>query len=173
MAYRHAPKEMKAIAKEVQKSAPRSSILVGAGLLEHALTEMLQAQMRTPTTAEERQYQPGEGEILSTFSEKIWAAYFLRFIGPKTRQELNLIRLLRNECAHNMNPLTFESPGIKERCDLLRHGAQYIPPKGTRIRRRDKFAASVFALTSILTVQKEAVSDESVRENGLLTIGLQ
>lgn len=46
-------------------------------------------------------------------------AYFLRLIGPVTRRELDIIRTIRNECAHNMNPVSFDTEPTISRCRAL------------------------------------------------------
>lgn len=107
---------------EIDGSSPRAAILVGASVLEHYLTELLQAHLRQPENAKEKLYRPGEGQILTDFSDKIWMAYYLKMIGPQTRREIDSIREMRNKCAHDMNPLSFDTPGIFDRCKLLRDG---------------------------------------------------
>ena len=57
-------------------------------------------------------------------------AYALKLIGPISRADLDLIRLLRNEFAHSRKPFGFSTPPVKAVCDKLkipdRPGA-YIP----------------------------------------------
>ena len=56
---------------------------------------------------------------LSSFSSRIDLAYLLGLIGPKTKRDLNLLRPIRNEFAHSMEDISFDDPGITNRCSEL------------------------------------------------------
>jgi hypothetical protein len=156
MPKRYRPEDIDAILKEMREAAPRSAILIGAALLEHSLTDALQNSLRQPENAQERQYFLGERQILSDFSEKIWAAYFLNLIGPKTRQDIDCVREIRNECAHNMNPLTFDTPSIADRCRQLRIGSQSTGALETPKNFRVMFMTTVTIITGALLVKSAA-----------------
>lgn len=54
---------------------------------------------------------------LATFAARIESAYALGLISESERRNLNLIRKIRNDFAHQANlEVSFETPGIKERC---------------------------------------------------------
>jgi hypothetical protein len=57
--------------------------------------------------------------LFGSFSQKIWAAYFMNIIGPRRRRDLDLIRLIRNRVSHDMNPISFAMPEIASRCREL------------------------------------------------------
>jgi hypothetical protein len=59
-----------------------------------------------------------EGPI-RTFSSRINLAYALSIFGEKTKHDLDLIRLIRNQFAHCRLPLHFEIPEVKAVCDHL------------------------------------------------------
>jgi len=54
---------------------------------------------------------------LASFSAKIDLAYLMRIITADIREKLHTIRRIRNEFAHNLAPLTFESPKIRSMCE--------------------------------------------------------
>jgi len=116
MAKRHTPEDFEAIIAEMNEAPPRSAILVGTSLLEHALEDFIQASLRPATSSAERNKLFSVDGILGSFSSKIWMAYFLRLIGPTTRRELDIIRAVRNDCAHNMNAVSFEKDPTASRC---------------------------------------------------------
>ncbi|HEV7281994.1 MAG TPA: DUF4145 domain-containing protein [Pirellulaceae bacterium] len=53
---------------------------------------------------------------LGSFSARIDFAYALGLLPPKMHADLHLIRRIRNEFAHTMAPITFETSPNKERC---------------------------------------------------------
>ncbi|OHB97800.1 MAG: hypothetical protein A2W74_07800 [Planctomycetes bacterium RIFCSPLOWO2_12_38_17] len=54
--------------------------------------------------------------FLETFSSKIDFAYLLGLITKSMHRDLHLLRKIRNEFAHNLTNLSFDSPAIRDRC---------------------------------------------------------
>src|SRR5712692_5082170 len=115
MAGRYEPKDIDAIFTELSGESARAAITVGGSLVENALEALIRSRLREPETAREKEVLFSDLGILGTFSEKIWAAYFMRLIGPNTRHDLDMIRLIRNVCAHDMNPISFSQDDIAGR----------------------------------------------------------
>jgi hypothetical protein len=123
---RYRPKDLERIFGELEDADARAAIAVGGSLVEHALETTILCRLREPTTDPERDVFFHDSGIIRTFSEKIWLAFFLRVIGPLTRRDVDLIRLIRNQAAHDMNPISFEeTPEIKSRCMELRFGLEF------------------------------------------------
>jgi hypothetical protein len=59
-----------------------------------------------------------EGPI-GSFSARIRVAYAFNLFGPETRDDLDLIRLIRNEFAHSGRPFGFSEPLVKPVTDRL------------------------------------------------------
>ena len=77
-------------------------------MIEHQLEAVIKNSLRPAASNTEAEILFSDKGLMGSFSEKIWGAYFMRLIGPKTRLDLDIIRKMRNECAHNMNPISFE-----------------------------------------------------------------
>lgn len=118
MARRYKPDYIGKIFDEIEGQNDRAAIIVGLSLVEHFLNEALETKL-PPLTKRERADLFSESGIFASFSQKILGAQVLGLIGPKTRRELDLLRLIRNEAAHNMNPVTFDTPSIKSRAKEL------------------------------------------------------
>jgi hypothetical protein len=117
---RYQPKDLTPIFEGLEKADDRAIIAISGSMVEHALETAISCRLREPSTKEERDVFFHDGGIIRTFSEKIWIAFFLKIIGPSTRRDIDLIRLIRNQAAHDMNPLSFSgTPQIKSRCLLL------------------------------------------------------
>jgi hypothetical protein len=102
---------------------------VGGAYVEYALEEVILSRLRAPDTAAEEKIFFHDKGIMGSFFEKIWMAYFLKIIGPQTRRDLDLIRSIRNEAAHDMNPISFNTEVIANRCRELLFPKESIPAK--------------------------------------------
>jgi hypothetical protein len=147
MRTRYAPQDMNLILAELAGENDRAAITVGGSLVEHALELVLASRLRQPKNKTEASYLFSDSGILGTFWEKIWAAYFMGLIGPDVRRELDLIRTIKNEVAHNMNPVSFALPEIANRCrELKMFGDSITEPQNLRMR----FLATVQLLAGAL-----------------------
>jgi hypothetical protein len=155
MSKRHKPIDNTKIFKEMKGRNDRAVILVAAALLENDLEECIASRFREPKTDPEKNALFGDRGILHTFSEKIWAAYFLKLIGPVTRHNLDMIRLIRNEAAHNMNPISFRrTPAIANRCREL----QTLPKEMDFLTMRTRFMFFAHTLSGALRLRMLEVS---------------
>ena len=80
------PQDMVTIIEELSGESARAAITVGGAIVEHALEQLLRSRLRRPTNKTEASYLFAEQGILGTFWEKIWAAYFMKLIGPRARR---------------------------------------------------------------------------------------
>lgn len=62
----------------------------------------------------------GPMKPLASFSARIRLLYALRIVGEETRDDLNIIREIRNAFAHSGRELTFETKEVKTACACLR-----------------------------------------------------
>ena len=101
---------------QLEDENDRAAIIVSGVLLETGLETMLSLHLRDPASKTEATYLFGDNGIATSFSQKIWLAYFMKLIGPSTKRDLDLIRLIRNEAAHRLAPVSFSSSAIGNRC---------------------------------------------------------
>ena len=152
MRTRYAPQDMNLILAELAGENDRAAITVGGSLVEHALELLLASRLRQPANKTEASFLFSDPGILGTFWEKIWAAYFMGLIGPGARRELDLVRAIRNQVAHNMNPVSFAVPEIANRCRELRmFGDAITEPQNLRMR----FLATVQILAGALGLKSQ------------------
>lgn len=108
------PKEaVKAVTEESDRGAV---ILAGSGIedmLEWAISNKLPG-LHGEAAAIESMF--GVNGIAGTFSNKIALAYALGLIEKETRREIDLIREMRNACAHARLAISFATPELKEVC---------------------------------------------------------
>jgi hypothetical protein len=166
MPKRYEPKEINAIADEMEHEGARAAITIGASLLEHALEDAIRYRLRQPSNKTEENVLFNEMGLLGSFNEKIWAAYFLGIIGPETRRDMDLVRTIRNEVAHNMNPISFETESIKARCLEIKISDQHIFPHRSGIKdTKDRFISTVYFMVASLALKSiTAIPDEPAKD---------
>lgn len=107
---------------------------------------------------------------LATFSARIAIAFALGLISENVRNDLTLIRKIRNDFGHNPAQIGFDQEAIANRCRELHFRSETLerPP-------RRFFESSVFAVAAKIhaakwsakrpTAPKEIVIDDEHREN--------
>jgi|SRR5208282_4535815 len=144
MPKRYQPGDFGPISEELKGESARSAIAVAGSLLERALEDLIQTRFEEPKNKTEEGILFSEMGVIGSFNEKIWVAYFLGLIGPDTRRDMDLIRSVRNEAAHDMNPISFDTDTIKSRCLELRFAeAKYDSA-------RDRFLVNVHLIIAAI-----------------------
>jgi DNA-binding MltR family transcriptional regulator len=129
-----------AVLEEIRAHNDRTAAIVAAATLEYALQLAIEA--RCPTIRKELFDDRG---LLSTFYAKIEFATAVGVIDQKESNYLNIIRKIRIEFAHDMNPLSFTSKKILRLCktlpvpNFLAGGATLEEPTDTNQRMRRRF----------------------------------
>jgi hypothetical protein len=68
---------------------------------------------------------------LATFNAKIEMAYLLKITTKECRRVMHVVRRIRSEFARNLQPLSFMTPRIKDKCgNLIKAGEieQFMGP---------------------------------------------
>ncbi|MFZ1107438.1 MAG: hypothetical protein WAN43_03675 [Rhodomicrobium sp.] len=113
--------------RELKYGSDRSICIIAVANLEAWLADLICTKFAySDVDTLDRLYRP-EGP-LSTFSCKIELAYAMGLISDEDRLELNKIKNIRNDFAHNTSIITFETQAIKELCLTLKFGG--TPAKG-------------------------------------------
>ena len=99
----------------------RTIAVIGGSLIEHALKiAILSAFGSLASRGTERIFSKEDNAPLCTFGSRINMVHALDIIGGKTRTDLEIINLVRNQFAHYPYELTFEHPAIADACDKLK-----------------------------------------------------
>lgn len=137
----------KAVARFI-KQADRGTALVAAAWLDDALQARIRAAFRPDKGTADDLFRP-DGP-LGSFSARIKLAYLLDLIEPTARKDLDRIRGIRNDFAHERKDLRFTSPSIRDRCRQL-HGADACRLGGwTLPSPKQKFIVTAYFLAEYL-----------------------
>lgn len=102
---------------EFQKESDRGAALVGAALLDARLERILRAHFVEGKSAKE--LLEGGNAPLASFSARIKCCHALGLITSHEKNDIDLIRAIRNEFAHQEHGLSFEGTKIKSLCSSL------------------------------------------------------
>jgi len=110
---------------EIMGASDRSTVIALAAFLDAALEWLIASNMRPQATVAEFDETFGINGPLGSFSARIKIAYMLKLIEEPLRNQLEVIREMRNACAHSKRPISFENP------ELANVGKRILHPKGS------------------------------------------
>ena len=111
---------------DIGNESDRSAITILAAVIEDALTLELAKLMRKFEDDNDFNEMFGPNGPLGTFSSKIRLSYALKIVDRQSRDQLGVIRELRNAAAHSQRPISFEVVQIQNVC--LRMFAETMDP---------------------------------------------
>ena len=97
--------------KEIEKGSDRAAAIVAAAFVEDHLTTVLKSRFHCDEKMTPELFQ-GSGP-LAPFSTKIKLAFITGLLSARACKDLQTIRKIRNEFAHKLENLTFETQNIK------------------------------------------------------------
>lgn len=98
--------------KELGKETDRGAALVAAAVVDYKLKAVLQAHVISGLTDKQRNHVFGRQGVLDTFAAKITLCYALGLIDKAEYEEIDLLRNIRNDFAHETYGLSFETDPI-------------------------------------------------------------
>jgi hypothetical protein len=139
------------IMDSLKSESDRAAIVIAGSLLEDELASRIRRSMRALSKDESASLFGFDGPV-GTFSSRILTAYAFGLIDSRDRELLNIVRELRNACAHARVPLSFETPELREAARLMLPEDLRAEIDGTKL--RACFLAVVSLLFVILTSGK-------------------
>jgi hypothetical protein len=123
--------------KKIFEDSDRGAAIVAASFVEEFLKQQILYLLRTDTAAKNVISKAfGSNGLLANFSNKIDLGFLLRLYGKKALAELDTIRRLRNDFAHNLEYQSFDTQSIATRCRNLTLVDGYFNPISERPRLR-------------------------------------
>ena len=103
---------------EFEKETDRGAAIFATSLFDEALKSLLISFLVSNTSSKDEIFE-GPNSPLSTLSSKITMTYRLGLLSDRFVRDLNLIRKIRNEFAHNIQGCDFTHTGIQSRVQEL------------------------------------------------------
>ena len=146
----------------------RGTAIMATGLLEDLLTlAIIHKFKKQPSETQATELFTGFGPF-ATLSAKTRVAFLLGILPPDAKHDINTIRRIRNDFAHVIAPLTFETQDIAIRCRSLKLKALLtdaideragIGPKGHFIRSTVKIFALLLMDICISALEKQILRE--------------
>lgn len=120
-------KQLNATFAEIFKQSDRASAVVSGGILEEILQRMITAFFLPHSNVRKSMF---DGLTpISTFGAKIDLSYHIGLINKTEYEDLKLIKKIRNNFAHSIKGINFETESIKDRCLQLQTLNKTNPPQ--------------------------------------------
>ena len=101
---------------------------------------------------------------LSSFSAKIEFCFRLGIISKTLKDDLNTLRKMRNNYAHNLNDISLEDPEMSEiinkilaKCPMIEHNSKNGNPKPTNRKRIEGFIGAALITLNNMVLKLEEV----------------
>lgn len=127
---------------EFQKESDRGAALVGAALLDARLERILRSHFIEGKSSNE--LLDGGNAPLASFSSRIKCCHALGLITGDEKQDIDLIRAIRNAFAHQDHGLNFENAKIKGLCSSL------IPRRPKSIQEKIEYSARIRFIDAVI-----------------------
>ena len=128
---------------EFRLESDRGCGLMAAAYLDEAIKEMLALYMVNDKRLIKDLFN-GQSP-LATFSSRINLAFALGKLSKEAKNDLHIIRKIRNEFAHVLDPIDFENGPIKNRCKELKHQILFTKSSG-----REMFTRAVLGVLAMI-----------------------
>ena len=106
--------ELVRLLADIFEESDRSYALIMSAWLDDAVGEIIRAQFIEHSTSAD-ELLTGDAP-LATFSARTKIAYCLRLIDGRVKRDLDTIRSVRNEFAHQRDNISFSSPSVVSKC---------------------------------------------------------
>ena len=102
-----------------KKESDRGCALVLAANLDNRLRSLLKSFFVEQSPNKQNGLFEGNG-CLATFSSRIKVSFSVGLLGTDEQHDLDIIRAIRNDFAHNESSIDFSNPPVSDRCNSLR-----------------------------------------------------
>lgn len=158
--------------QEYSKESDRSAAILIAGMTQFWLRELLRALFVDDPKAVENLLD--NDRPLSSFGGQILAAYCLGLITKHEKDDLLIIKNIRNRFAHQLHGLSFNDKSISDECDKLNTAAFDLPQYTDELREiirertggRSKYFRVGFHLAIILRESTNSTNHIVIRPEG-------
>jgi hypothetical protein len=157
--YETIPEDASEIFQEIETQTDRSAAIIAATFVETTLRAAIETEWNIPSNSVRERIFKGYAP-LSSFSAKIEIGSVIGLFGPKTHGDLNLIRKIRNEFAHFLNPLSFKTPHVERLCEQLQLRKEMAVPDGSEVNRY-RFVEACKTIIFVFSIRVEELEHPS------------
>lgn len=145
---------------EMEQATDRACALVAVAGVSNDLKPLIATRFRELPEAEMDAMFEGRGAPLQDFNSRIDIAYALRLIDKNVRDNLHILRRIRNAFAHSPVPLSFDHPLVAAECKKLHIFRKYGHKDSWFANRQRFFLAAVQSGGKITRRQTAALKSQ-------------
>lgn len=153
------PEHILAFRQSLDLESDRGCALFAASFIDEALATLLKASLVSDNKRDQALF--NGTALLTSFSSRILMSFYLGKLPAACRQDLEIIRRIRNEFAHRANSISFSDPAIASRCNELRFSL-----RDKNASPRAHFTSAIFALLGLIheaTIDSVAPSSPEIK----------
>jgi len=124
-------KHINAFLEEFQEESDRAAAVLGAAYLDECLSQLIASFLVDDPTKVDRLLQ-GPLAPLGHFESRISASYCMGLISKNEHHDLQIIRGIRNEFAHELHGLSFSNARVRDKCSALQIPKKVMQLMGSR-----------------------------------------
>jgi DNA-binding MltR family transcriptional regulator len=151
--------EMHHIALRLRDYPDEAAALVACSLLNHALRDAIASKFIKLSAIEiDGIFSDNQGGPLSTFASRIRIAYALGILGPRTRDDLNILRSVRNVIAHAVPKVDFTVQEVRAACAKI----QFVSDADTAPAKELYVMTAAFFIWNLQTIAAQNRGDPGI-----------
>ena len=127
-------KELIAKTDEIKQESPRARIIIFLSYIDELLKKLLIAKLVISPGRGDELFDPGEPMFY--FGARIELAYRLGMISSQMKHDLDMLRRIRDICAHDHSKKSFENDEIKSRVDQIHKDMKYCDQLETDVSKK-------------------------------------
>lgn len=109
------PKDYTHTYREIKKQRDRGAGIIAAAVLQDILLEAIKSRLDRGSPIEPNMFK--HGGALGSFGTQIDLGFLMGFYSDHIRKMLHIVRVIRNDFAHNVHPVSFRSQ--RDNCGKL------------------------------------------------------
>jgi hypothetical protein len=125
-----------ALQEEFSGASDRASAIVAGAFLDEILQELLCTFLVEEPKGDKKLFE-GTG-ALATFSAKIEMSFRLGLISTEEHRTLHAVRGIRNDFAHVLGDISFQTTSVKARCKNIEAPIAMVAPKDIPLPEKDR-----------------------------------
>lgn len=146
------------LSQELNKETERGEALLASAYLDNLLSELIATQFAiAPEESRRLELFEGPTAPFANFSARIRVAYAFGLLSKDEYNDINLIRKIRNEFAHQLTGLSFDSDAIAAHCRRLISAK--VDGEPSTMRERFSKASIRLMVDIILRIQSESTAE--------------
>ena len=140
------------VMRDIFSRSDATSVIICSSVIDLILKELIEKRLVNDSKGRTEELFDDSNGPFNTFSNKIKYCYYSGIISKEIRDELNIIRKIRNKFAHSILSLTFSDEDTKQLINSMSLFRNTNPPED--LIKESENPKSLFRLTAMVVINK-------------------